>query len=105
LFLKEKWVKKNIPLEQEPAVEVLKPSSSPQLPITKFYSPTNVVDVTIHEPVIEVVSVVDPRLVVDQSIFSEKMIPEPITFYESEGEEIREGLKQLSDYLTNTYII
>ena len=87
LFLKEKWVKKNIQLV-EPAVEVVK-QSSPQIPITKFYPPTNIVDVTNHETVI--VSVVEPQLVEVPSGFSEKMIPEPITFY-GEGEEIREGL-------------
>jgi hypothetical protein len=91
LFIREEWVNTNILLEQEPAVvvEVVK-QSSPQIPITKFYSPTNVVDVTNHETVIEVVSVVEPPLVEVPSGFSEKMIPEPITFYD--GEEIREGL-------------
>ena len=90
LFIKESWVNKNIPDPQlvKPVLEVAIKPLSPQLPITKFYSPPQVNDV---EPVIvnvtkqENVSVVQPE-------FSEKMVPEPITFYEGTGEEIRKGL-------------
>lgn len=93
LFIKEEWIKKNIPQPPvEPRVEVTTKPLSPQLPITQFYSPqiVNVVEPVIvsiinEENVIEVVSAVQPE-------FSKKLVPEPITFYEGNGEEIRKGL-------------